>query len=151
MGKSTISIAIFHCYVSSPEGKKKGPKGPSAPCLACSQILGVVVLEKHRFWKLMVFAQREQQETTSEQNAWKSCFGISKSWKHPWANSKSSSKQLQHHHSRPDFSICPNKQGEIPPQRRHVQPETGQTKSVQWSPGLWTVMKDWEVICWSKT
>ena len=23
MGKSTISMAIFHCYVSSPEGNKK--------------------------------------------------------------------------------------------------------------------------------
>jgi len=25
MGKSTISMAIFHCYVSSPEGMKNPP------------------------------------------------------------------------------------------------------------------------------
>ena len=28
MGTSTISMAIFHCYVSSPEGKQKGKNGP---------------------------------------------------------------------------------------------------------------------------
>ena len=27
MGKSTISMAIFNCYVSSPEGKNKGDAG----------------------------------------------------------------------------------------------------------------------------
>jgi len=27
MGKSTISMAIFHCYVSSPEGKLETPMG----------------------------------------------------------------------------------------------------------------------------
>ena len=31
MGKSTISMAIFHCYVSSPEGKLHKPMDSAVP------------------------------------------------------------------------------------------------------------------------
>ena len=39
MGKSTISMAIFHCYVSSPEGIQKWEEEPKAIVIVHSHSL----------------------------------------------------------------------------------------------------------------
>ena len=49
MGKSTISMAIFHCYVSSPEGRENGQPRRSQRCWISQDFLWILPGHGRRF------------------------------------------------------------------------------------------------------